>query len=214
MRVEWDSDPAEPPICTDCGLKIYENKFEFGQMHAKKRHCFEEGVGIRKHLDTLVSMHRKAVMLLQGYREGRDRDREDLRKGASAWQKRIKEAEKGRDNYKAVADIHLKEIYKLRNSVAEAEAMLEKVGSLKMDVEIAELQHKLANVENERDNWKGVADVHLKEVCKLRNSVTDVEKQAARMKAALQMTPCICHFEGKLDSQRCVGKCARCSALE
>ncbi len=79
------------------------------------------------------------------------------REGVEVWQKRITEAEKGRDNYKAVADIHLKEIYGLRNSVAEAEAKLEKVGSLKMDVEIAELERKLLESEKQSDRWANMA---------------------------------------------------------
>lgn len=81
------------------------------------------------------------------------------REGVEEWQKRITEAEKGRDNYKAVADIHLKEIYGLRNSVAEAEAKLEKVGSLKMDVEIAKLEHKLAEVELREQNLRKEIDM-------------------------------------------------------
>lgn len=77
------------------------------------------------------------------------------------------------------------EIISLRSHLAEAEANLEKIGYLKMDTEIAELQHKLKEAE---ETIRKLGEESLRDQEKLRKAEEQVArwlKQAGDLQATL-----------------------------
>ncbi len=92
---------------------------------------------------------------LEESRQGRERDREEFRQGVATWQTRISEARKERDTWKIVADLHLNDVCKLRNSVAgvEKDAFAAAAAHLRAEAQKLPLQHEHVSKGCSTYNW-------------------------------------------------------------